>query len=141
VTTSLPAPAPETQPETAEFWSATGRGVLLLQRCTGCGTVIWYPRFLCPSCHSTELENIEASGRGTVYSYTVTGKGILDYKDAGTYVLAMIELAEGPKMLSNVVECEPTDVSIGAPVEVVFHPTAGDAALPRFRLLLDDPGA
>jgi uncharacterized OB-fold protein len=131
--TSLPSPAPEVQPETARFWAATLEGTLLLQRCSACGTVLHYPRFVCPACHSAELEHVEASGRGTIYSYTVTAKGILEYKDAGAYVLAMVELAEGPKMVTNIVECEPDELAIGQQVEVVFHQTGGDGALPRFR--------
>jgi uncharacterized OB-fold protein len=131
--TGLPAPTPEIQPETAAFWEATTRGVLLLQRCAACGTVLWYPRYVCAACHSTELVDFEASGHGTVYSFTLTTRGILEYADAGSYVLAMVELDEGPKMMTNIVGCDPADITIGMPVEVEFHPTAGDAALPRFR--------
>jgi uncharacterized protein len=94
---------------------------------------VYYPRFVCPSCHRTELTHIEASGRGTIYSFTVTTKGILEYRHAGAYVLAMVELAEGPKMVTNIVDCDPGELSIGQPVEVVFHDTGGDGALPRFR--------
>jgi uncharacterized OB-fold protein len=133
VSPSLPSPSPEVQPETAAFWAATLEGRLLLQRCSACDTVVYDPRFVCSSCHSTELANFEASGRGTIYSYTVTAKGILEYKDAGSYVLAMVELAEGPKMVTNIVECEPADLAIGQEVEVVFHETGGAGALPRFR--------
>lgn len=131
--TFLPSPAPEVQPETARFWAATLEGTLQLQRCSGCDTVVYYPRFVCPSCHGTELTHIEASGLGTIYSFTVTSKGILEYRDAGAYVLAMVELAEGPKMVTNIVECDPGELRIGQQVEVVFHNTGGDGALPRFR--------
>ena len=137
--TGLPSPTPEIAPETARFWAATLRGVVLLQRCATCGTVVYYPRFLCPACHSTELVDIESSGRGTIYSYTVTSKGILEYQDAGEYVLAMVELDEGPKMLTNIVDCDPAGLAIGQRVEVVFHRTDGDAALPRFRPSTSSP--
>ena len=129
----LPSPAPTVWPESARFWAGTLEGKLILQRCAACATVNHYPRFLCAACHSAELADIEASGHGTIYSFTVTGKGILDYKDAGAYVLAMVELDEGPKMVTNIVECDPADLQIGQPVEVVFHPTGGAGALPRFR--------
>lgn len=131
--TGLPSPTPEIAPETARFWAATLEDTLLLQRCTACDTVVFYPRFVCSACHSTELVDFEASGRGSVYSYTVTSKGILEYADAGAYVLAMVELDEGPKMVTNIVDCDPGDIEIGQPVEVVFHRTEGEAALPRFR--------
>jgi hypothetical protein len=131
--TGLPAPTPEIAPETARFWAATLEDRLLLQRCTSCHTVLWYPRYVCANCHSTELADFEASGRGTLYSFTLTSKGILEYADAGPYVLAMVELDEGPKMLTNIVDCDPAGLAIGQPVEVVFHRTEGEAALPRFR--------
>jgi uncharacterized OB-fold protein len=137
---TLPAPAPQVQPETAAFWEATARGVLLVQRCQECGTAIWYPRFLCPACHSTRLAYMESSGTGTIYSLTVTSRGILEYKDCGPYVLAFVELDEGPKMLTNIVEADPAQLYIGQRVEVVFHDTGTGAALPRFRPVSDGSG-
>jgi uncharacterized protein len=129
----LPAPAPEVAPETAAFWAATLEGTLLLQRCSACGQAGYYPRYVCANCHSTDLVNFEATGRGTIYSYTLTTRGILEYADAGSYVLAMVELDEGPKMITNIVDCDPAGLAIGQPVEVVFFDTGGGGALPRFR--------
>jgi uncharacterized OB-fold protein len=129
----LPAPAPDIAPETAAFWAATLDGRLLLQRCGRCEKACYYPRYLCPHCHCTNLIDFQASGRGTIYSYTVTSRGILEYATAGAYVLAMIELDEGPKMVSNIVECDPAVLAIGQRVEVVFFDTGGGGALPRFR--------
>lgn len=133
MTARLPAPVPEVQPETAAFWAATARGELLLQRCGECASVIYYPRVICPKCHSTVLSNEVAAGRGTLYSFTLTTRGILEYKDCGPYVLAFVELDEGPKMLTNIVEADPATLYIGQPVEVVFHDTGAGTALPRFR--------
>jgi uncharacterized protein len=139
---TLPTPAPDVTPETETFWQATAAGRFLLQRCASCGRSVWYPRFVCPNCHDTDLRWEEASGRGTVHSMTVTSRGILEYSGAGRYVLALVELDEGPKMLTNVVECDPADVFIGQRVEVVFHDTGTGSALPRFRPAADDlPGA
>ena len=129
----LPAPAPYVSNEAKPFWDATAEGRLLLQRCPSCGIHIYYPRFVCPSCHAHELAYVDASGKGTVYSATLTTTGILDYKDCGPYVLAMVELEEGPKMMTILVEVEPDDVAIGMPVEVVFHDTGAGSALPRVR--------
>jgi uncharacterized protein len=129
----LPSPAPSVSPETATFWAATLDGKLLLQRCSDCGRAGYYPRYVCANCHSTDLVDIEATGRGTIYSYTVTARGILEYENAGSYVLAMVELDEGPKMVTNIIECDPEALSIGQRVEVVFCDTGGDGALPRFR--------
>ena len=132
----LPAPAPLVLPEVRPFWEATAAGRLLLPRCAECQAVIWYPRPFCPACASTHVEWIEASGRGTVYSFTVNRRGqadLADYKDAGVYVLAYVELAEGPRMMTNIVDCDPDTVRIGQAVEVVFHDTGQGTALPRFR--------
>ena len=132
----LPAPAPYVQPEVKVFWDATATGHLLLPRCTACDDVIWYPRPYCPTCGSLDIEWIEASGRGTVYSFTVNRRGQADlpaYREAGLYVLAYVELEEGPRVMTNIVECDPETVRIGQQVEVVFHDTGAGTALPRFR--------
>lgn len=128
----LPAPAPSVNPETQPFWDATSEGRLLLKRCATCQEVIWYPRAICPECGSMNTEWFEASGRGTVYSFTVNYKGDGPYKSA-PYVLAYVELEEGPRMMTNIVGTDPSQVSIGQSVTVVFHPTGEGPALPRFR--------
>lgn len=130
--TALPAPAPVVTPETAEFWSATADGTLLLKRCAACGVVVWYPRQICPDCHSMNTEWFPSAGSGTVYSHTVVRKGQGAYHQAGPYVLAYVELDEGPRVLTNIVDCAPEDVVVGMPVRVVFHDTGEGTALPRF---------
>lgn len=130
---SLPTPVPPVNPETQVFWDATAQGRLLLPRCTVCGSVFWYPKTLCSSCGSTTVEWIESSGRGIVYSCTVTRRGVGDYRDAVPYVLAYVELDEGPRVMTNIVDCLPEDVAIGQRVEVVFHDTGAGCSLPRFR--------
>jgi len=135
--TRLPAPMPAEVPETAAYWKATGEGTLLLQRCSGCSAVIWYPRSHCPECGGGALVGFAASGNGTVYSWTVVRRGTGDYADTSDYVLAYVELAEGPRVLTNVVDCAPPELRVGAPVAVEFHPTASSAALVRFHLAID----
>ena len=132
----LPAPAPPVLPEVKPFWDATAEGKLVLPQCEDCQQVIWYPRPFCPSCASTHVKWVEASGRGTVYSFTINRRGQADlpaYRGAGEYVLAYVELDEGPRMMTNIVECDPGSVSIGQKVEVVFHDTGEGTALARFR--------
>ena len=132
----LPAPAPFVLPEVKPFWDGTAEGRLLLPRCDDCQAVIWYPRPFCPSYASTRVSWIPASGRGSVYSYTVNRRGQADlpaYKEAGVYVLAYVELDEGPRVMTNIVDCDPETVKIGQRVEVVFHDTGEGTALPRFR--------
>jgi uncharacterized protein len=130
---SLPAPAPVINPETKPYWDATLEGKLMLKQCTACGTVNWYPRTLCPACGSFDTEWIQATGRGTIYTFTVTRRGSGAYAAAAPYVLAYVELDEGPRMMTNIVDCDVDAIAVGDPVEVVFHDTGQDAALPRFR--------
>ena len=130
---SLPAPAPAVNPETKDFWAATADGRLLLKRCLDCGSVIWYPRAICPQCSSLHTEWFEASGRGRVYSYTINYRGEGAYQDCAPFVLAYVELDEGPRMMTNIVEADDADLAVGLPVEVVFHDTGEGSALPRCR--------
>jgi uncharacterized OB-fold protein len=128
----LPVPAPERTPETDVFWRATAEGRLLLAHCDECGGFIWYPRALCPSCGSAAVSWIEASGRGSVYSFTVVHRAPGRFADAVPYVTAYVELEEGPRVLTNVVGCDPGAVYIGQPVRVVFCDTGEGCALYRF---------
>jgi uncharacterized OB-fold protein len=132
----LPAPAPFVLPEVKPFWDATAEGRLVLPKCTECGTFIWFPRPFCPECASTSVEWVQASGKGTVYSYTVNRRGVADmaaYREAGVYVLAYVELEEGPRIMTNIVDCDPDSVRIGQQVELVFHDTGQGTALARFK--------
>jgi uncharacterized OB-fold protein len=130
----LPSPAPPVTPETKPFWDATAEGRLLLQRCTACARPVWYPRASCPACGSAALEWFEASGRGTVFSFTVVRRGAPgDYRDAAPYVLAYVDLEDGPRILTNIVECDPDSIEVDDAVHAVFHATGEGPALVRFR--------
>jgi uncharacterized protein len=133
--TVLPAPTPPMNPETQAYWDAAKAGRFILKRCNDCDTVIWYPRAICPHCWSSNTEWFDASGQGTVYSYTVNTRGEGPYAKAGSFVLAYVELAEGPRIMTNIVADDFSAIEIGRPVEVIFAPTDdGETALPRFRL-------
>jgi uncharacterized protein len=138
--TALPAPLPASNPETAEFWAATTEGRLLVRRCQDCGHLIWYPRAICPECSSLATDWFEVSGRGSVYSYTVNYRGEGAYQGSPPFVLAYVELDEGPRLLTNIVEAGAADLAVGLPVEVVFHDTGQGAFLPRFRPRLQPGG-
>ena len=131
--TNLPAPPPSPNFDTQEFWDATAEGRFLLKRCDDCGVVIWYPRFLCPDCSSTNTSWFEATGKGTVYSYTVPRRGNGPYREAAPFVVAYVELEEGPRILTNLVDVAIEDLAVGMPVEVVWHDTGQGNALYRFR--------
>lgn len=128
---TLPVPTPPVTPETQPFWDATAEGRLVLPRCRACQTIIWYPRAICPNCHAMDVEWIEASGRGSIYSFTVVRRG--GYARGTDYVLAYVELDEGPRIMTNIVDWSPDDLSCGQAVEVVFHDTGQGSALPRFK--------
>jgi uncharacterized OB-fold protein len=134
MTNSLPSPDPLISLETAPFWEATTRGELLIGRCTACASYIWYPRSICPFCMSSRTELVPARGGGHVHSFTVTRRGAGPYRECTPYVLAYVELDEGPRMLTNIVGAPPEEVAIGARVEVVFEPTDKEWSLPRFAL-------
>lgn len=133
--TALPTPTPTPSPETKAFWDATAEGRLLLPKCTSCGTVIWYPRGICPDCHSTEVEWFEAAGTGSVYTWTVTHRGEGPYREAAPYCIAYVELDEGPRILTNIVDVDVSAIAIGQRVTLAWADTGEGTQLPRFRPL------
>jgi uncharacterized protein len=127
----IPLPTPETRP----FWEAARRHELQLQRCRACGRHLFYPRAACPHCLSADLEWRRASGRGTLHTFTVVHRGQRDFPLGAPYVIAIVELAEGPRLMTNLVGVapDPSAIRIGMPVEVTFEDVSADVALPRFR--------
>ena len=121
--------APSINMETEEFWAAAKDGKLLLKKCNACGKTHYYPRAICPSCLSGDTEWYEASGKGTIYTYSVMRRAKIPY------VIAYVTLAEGVTMMTNIVECDFDALEIGQEVEVTFRVTEGDQALPVFRPL------
>lgn len=120
-------------PEESEpFFEAARENKLLIQKCGECGKYQFYPRKACKHCGSLNVEWAEASGRGVVHTFTVIHRGMPGWREEGPYVAAIVELEEGARMTTNVVECAPSDVTIDMPVEVVFV-DEGQYVLPRFR--------
>jgi len=135
---TLPNPQPAADQETRPYWEGCARGELVLQRCRDCGRVQHRPRGLCVSCLSDGIEHFVASGRGSVYTYTVVRQNqVPPFAKACPYVLAYVELEEGPRVMTNVVGCEPDAVEVGMPVVVDFLPgdpeRGEEFAVPRFR--------
>jgi uncharacterized OB-fold protein len=127
-------PLPRIDEETRGFWEALARHELYFQRCRDCGTKRFYPRAVCPSCLSSATEWVRASGRGTVYSFTVTQQNQAPgFREELPYVLAIVELDEGVRLMTNVVGCAPDAVRIGLPVEVVFDDVTPEVTLAKFR--------
>ena len=118
-------PAPVPTPETTVFWDAARQGRLLIRRCKDCERFHWYPRALCPFCFG-ETEWVDASGNGTIYSYSITRGG------DQPYVLAYVTLEEGPTMMTNVIECPLDKLDVGMAVKVRFAPTQDGPPIPVF---------
>lgn len=127
---SLPAPAPG--PETLPFWEGCRDGRLRGQVCGGCGHTQLYPRLACTECGSDELAWEPLSGRAEVVAFTVVRRPVSPvFKNCVPFVLAVVRLAEGPQLMTHVVDCDPEDVAIAMPVAVRFEPR-GEWALPVF---------
>lgn len=121
-------PDPMTNLETERYWAAARDGRLLIKTCNACGEAHYYPREICPHCGSTDTEWREASGKGTIYSYSVMRRAEIPY------VIAYVTLDEGVTMMTNIVDTDFDAIAIGKAVEVTFRETEGGMALPVFRL-------
>jgi hypothetical protein len=127
-------PLPTIVGETRPFWEACNRGELLVQRCKECKRYQFYPRGICSHCLSTAVEWVKSSGKGRVWTFTVTYQNRTPgFAEEVPYVLALVELEEGVKMFTNIVECKPTDVHIGMPVEVTFRKATEEISIPYFK--------
>ena len=123
--------APSMTADTQFFWDGAEAGRLLIQQCGGCATRRHPPRPMCPRCHSLEWDVIEASGRGTVYSFVLPRHPPLPFFDDG-YIVVLVELEEGVRLVSNLVDIDPEAAAIGMPVQVRFDRFDGDVVLPVF---------
>ena len=123
----LPAPSPRVDPESEEYWSGLRRGELRLPRCNECGLLVYIPRARCPRCMSKSLEWETLSGRGIIYSYSTNFRGHGSFANCGPYVLAYVELAEGPRVLTNIINAELSEIHVGSAVSAVYVP-ADDSA-------------
>jgi uncharacterized OB-fold protein len=127
-------PLPMPDADSAKFWSGLRDGRLLLQHCLDCGRAHYYQQGLCRDCGSTRLEHRAASGRGTVYSFSVVHRAPGPaFKDDTPYAVLLVELEEGPRMISSLVEGDPAEVTFDMPVELVCEKVNEEISLPRFR--------
>ena len=126
-------PVPETQPWSEKFWEGTKQGKLFIQFCKDCGSNIFYPRKFCPECWSGNLDWKEASGKGKILTFS-TAYSMVEPKfmDELPYTIAYVDLDEGIRMMTRIVECKPEEVTFDMEVEVVFREQNG-FFLPYFR--------
>jgi uncharacterized OB-fold protein len=128
-----PKPLPLLDPVSGTYWRAAREGRLLVQECSSCGTRQWYPRALCTVC-AAEPSWIECTGRGTVHTFTVIRQnGMPGFVAELPYVVAMIDLEEGVRVMGNVLDVAVDAVHVGMPVEVVFVPADDEIAIPQWR--------
>ena len=126
-------PLPTIVGETKPYWDACRQGRLLLQKCDKCSEFQFYPRGICANCWSNDIQWVQSSGKGTVWTFTVTYQNRTPGFDEGPYVLALVELEEGIKMFANIVDCDPGTVEIGMPVEVTFVRANDQVSVPFFK--------
>ncbi|MCP4083517.1 MAG: Zn-ribbon domain-containing OB-fold protein [Actinomycetia bacterium] len=125
----IPVPTPETQ----HFWDGTREGELRLQQCVDCSSTYFPPRAFCPACSSRNVEVVASAGRGTLHSYVINQRERPGF--TAPYAVAVVELDEGPRMMTNIVGCEqtPETLVLDMPVEVVFEELSDDISLPLFQ--------
>ncbi len=132
-------PAPILTDDNHFYWDAAREGRLVTQRCRRCGRLRHPPRPVCPQCHSLMFDVVDLMGEGVVYSFTILHH---PQNPAFEYpvIAALVELEEGVRVLSNLVDVDPADVTIGMPVTVAFRPTRHDGAVPVFKPRVGDRG-
>ncbi|MGD9945206.1 MAG: Zn-ribbon domain-containing OB-fold protein [Burkholderiaceae bacterium] len=127
-------PAPGINGENRPYWEAARHGRLALPACRACGHLFFMPRSQCPRCWSDELDWRTMSGRGRIHSFSIVHRAALPaFAGRVPYVLAMVELDEGPRMMSNLIGTDALQAAIGDAVDVCFEACADGAALPQFR--------
>jgi len=126
---AIPKPTPETQ----HYWDGTKQGELRLQKCDSCHSTYFPPRPFCPECGAREVSVVTASGRGTLYSYVINHLPSPGFEPP--FAIAVVELEEGPRLMSNIVDCEqtPEALQLDMALEVTFERLSDDITLPQFR--------
>ncbi len=130
-----PLPTPQT-PEAKPYWDGLKEGKLMMPKCDDCGHVFFYPRIACPSCHSRNVGWMQASGKGKLFSFEIAHRSLNPaFKIEAPYILAMVELEEGPRMMSNLINIDPDPavVKCDMPVEVVFEKQNDDVTIALFQ--------
>ena len=127
----LPRPTPETQP----FWDGTRDGRLMIMHCNACVRDYFYPRPYCPFCFSTDTSWKQASGKAKLHTYMIIHRGAPGFESEVPYVVGVVELDEGPRMMTNIVgiEPDPAKLTVDMPLEVTFDTANDEITLPKFR--------
>jgi uncharacterized OB-fold protein len=129
-------PLPIRQPESDFYWEKAKAHELWLRKCTDCENVYFYPRDICPSCYSNNVEWIQASGKATLHAYSIAERGPTPvFRDAVPYVAALVDLDEGPRMPTNLVgvEMDEDHIKVGMALEATFDDITDEVTLPKFK--------
>lgn len=126
----------QSTPDSEVFWEGCRAGELMVPRCSACGRLNWFPRSMCRYCSSTQLEWTRLSGAGTVYSFSVVERPASEDLPP-RYVLALVDLDEGIRMMAHIVGADAPTVQIGMRVAVDFQPLGQEPALPVFKPIAD----
>lgn len=133
---SIERPLPKPTEYTRPYWESAKQNKLVIQKCSSCESLQFYPRPYCISCLSDEMDWVEVSGRGTIYTYTINHRSPNSYmQDKVPYVVAIIELEEGIRMMANIIDSVLDKVEIGAHVHVVFENINEDITIPQFKII------
>lgn len=125
---------PTIEDETRPFWDAAREGKLLLRSCDDCGAVHYYPRPFCPTCWSQSVSWIEACGRATLYTHsTVYMNDLPPFGERVPYIAAVVDLEEGPRMMTEVIDCPPEQLQIGMALEMTFRELTDEVTIAIFR--------
>ena len=127
-------PLPKPTKWSAKFWDGTKRHKLLIQKCRKCNKYIFYPKIYCTYCFSEDLEWVQSSGKGIIYSYTVVmNNPVSSFMDDIPFVIAIVELNERVRMLSHIVGYDDMEIKCDMEVEVIFEELNDQFTIPKFR--------
>jgi uncharacterized OB-fold protein len=129
----IPASMLQQDSDSRPYWEGLAQGELRIQRCNSCSKAVFYPRSICPYCHADQLSWIVASGKGTIYSYTVAHQAFGSFAADVPFVVAIVELEEGARIMSRIVDAPRERVTVGTVVRVTFEQVGEDLTLPYFR--------
>lgn len=124
--------APVATPDSQFFWDGLAAHKLLIQRCSGCQALRHPPRPMCPQCNSLAWDTVAASGRGTLHSFVLPRHPPFPWFES-TYIVALVDLEEGIRLVSNLNQVDPDDVSIGMPLELYFETFGNGVVLHQFK--------
>lgn len=132
---ALKKPLPTPDGDSVELWEGLKDGKLLLQKCADCGDIQYYRQEMCCNCLSDNVQSFEASGKGTIHSFSVVHRAPGPAFKADTpYAVLLVELEEGPRMISSLVDSDPNTIEMDMKVELVTEKLTDDISLPRFKL-------